>query len=56
MDQPGNRSTSQGEHHQEHLWPSRQVNLLASSMVSRYNEEVTGELTGIPTESKRINQ
>jgi hypothetical protein len=49
MDQPGNRSTSQREHYREHLWPSRQVSLLASSKVSRYNEKVTGEPTGIPT-------
>jgi hypothetical protein len=57
MDQPGNRSTSQREHHQEHLWPSRQVNLLASSKVSRYNEEVAGESQqAYPLESTRINQ
>jgi hypothetical protein len=37
------------EHHHEHLWPSRQANLLASSKVNRYNEEVTGEPTCIPT-------
>jgi hypothetical protein len=33
MDQPGNQSMSQWENHQEHLWHSRQVNLLVRSKV-----------------------